>query len=33
MLGKKNDKIKLLKMNFRIIYRDEIDVYEKMLNN
>lgn len=29
MLGKKNDKIKLLKMNFRIIYRDEIDVYEK----
>lgn len=28
-LGEKNDKIKLLKMNFRIIYRYPVDVYEK----
>ena len=28
-IGKKDNKIRLLKMNFRIIYRDEVDVYNK----
>ena len=28
-IGNKNNKIRLLKMNFRIIYRDEVDVYNK----
>ncbi len=28
-LGTRKNKIKLLKMNFRIIYRDPVDVYEK----
>ena len=28
-IGNKDNKIRLLKMNFRIIYRDEVDVYNK----
>ena len=28
-IGNKKNKIRLLKMNFRIIYRDEVDVYNK----